>query len=66
MPAKLWLKGLEAIHSRGMTYWIVVSNKIETERREDLHTNVTFQNLVDILVKIGEPNQMLDPNLEIV
>ena len=66
MPAKLWLKGLEAIRSRGMTDWIVVSNKIETEGREDLHTNVTFQNLVDILVKIGEPNQMLDPNLEIV
>ena len=66
MPAKLWLKGLEAIHSRGTTDWIVVSNKSETEGREDLHTNVTFQNLVDILVKIGEPNQMLDPNLEIV
>ena len=43
MPAKLWLKGLEAIHSRGTTDWIVVSNKSETERREDLHTNVTFK-----------------------
>ena len=42
----------------------MVSNKSKTHDKQDLHINVIFQKLVNILVTSGESNQTLDPSLE--